>query len=229
MLTLALIFSPSSSGEFRGNPFLQGLVESSQWIIWALAGLIAGLVGFRLYAEKVLRYLSNREKSSQAQPTWIKSVEHSVRSFAEGLGVMGHLQRFMGQRRIFDPRMGGKHLRLLARGTKHRRQGGQANFTRGLHSYHFRSGGTNRSGIGHRRRLSGGHNVGINKGDSDGCGPHHRYRHSQLGRNHGSCNPSRTRLDGAGRIVSPKVAAMGYRGKVFRDRGIRRTQPSRGL
>ena len=96
MLALALRLSPFHSGEFPGNRFLQSLVESSQWIVWVLAGLIAASLGFRLYAEKVLRYLSNPEKSPQARPSWRKGLEHSVRSFADGLGVLGQWRRFMG-------------------------------------------------------------------------------------------------------------------------------------
>ncbi len=96
ILAASLYLSPPAWEGAETSRVLQGLTQSGKVLIWMTGALVAGLVIFRLYVERILAYLSHPSRYSSLSGRGGGRVKSWIRSFAGGLEVVENWRAFAG-------------------------------------------------------------------------------------------------------------------------------------
>ncbi len=93
LFALGLNFAPMHPRTARGESMVAKMHHAGQWIILGTALTVAGLVFFRLRAEKVVAKVSSVLDFLPVQ--WRRALERLMRSFADGLEVVRNWRDFL--------------------------------------------------------------------------------------------------------------------------------------
>ena len=96
ILAASLYFFPPAHEGVESSRVLQGLTQSGKILIWVAGALVAGLVIFRLYVERILSYLSHPSRYFSLSGRSGGRVKSWIRSFASGLEVVENWRAFAG-------------------------------------------------------------------------------------------------------------------------------------